>query len=232
MNYTIAHTIPEEDLQNYITEDEAALMLKGFNMHLRNFSVQVSELEKQNILFTQKLEKERARNQNTRKLISENKTILNELDEQIDIKSQILSDLENKIHVESSKLQDVFGFNLDAMHSNISSSSLGSRALLSNIEELLGYLTKLESTSIILQTQEDLISKTIIEKHEFLNSEVKCENCKGMYAPSKNYDSACAYHTGKLRYFSCRGCGCDPFYDCCLKCKNCSRGCKVTHHTS
>jgi len=45
-----------------------------------------------------------------------------------------------------------------------------------------------------------------------------------------NNDLSCFYHPGKVKYYSCRGCGGDEYFTCCLKCSNCSAGCKKAKH--
>lgn len=231
MSYSMAFTIPEEDRENYVTEEEASHMIKGFNSHLRNFSVQVDELHKQNTHLEQKLEKEQERNNGLRQLISTTKVKFVDFESEANKKFQILLDLEAKIESESLKTLSSCGVNSSDFEYNPMSVQ-SSDTIQSEIQVLLDYLSKLEATSIMLQTQEELMNKKIIENNESLNSEVKCANCKENYIPIKNYHSACRFHCGKLKYFSCRGCGADPYYDCCNKCKECSAGCKVGHHTS
>jgi len=38
------------------------------------------------------------------------------------------------------------------------------------------------------------------------------------------------YHPGLLRFFSCRGCGGDEYYNCCQKCQKCNPGCRVNQN--
>ena len=225
----MAHTVPEEDRENYVTEEEAVHMIKGFNTHLKNFSIQVEELGKQNLSLLNKFDKARDRNDNFRALISSAKSNFNELDDEIESKSNTLSNLEAKIDSEAFKIDK--DINLSEITSKIVS-NIDQEETQMHLQTLLDYLANLETTSIILQTREELLNKRIIEKQESLNSEIRCVNCRERYVPVNNCQTACVYHTGKLKYFSCRGCGRDAYYDCCMKCKECSRGCKVTHHTS
>ncbi|OMJ79129.1 hypothetical protein SteCoe_20920 [Stentor coeruleus] len=231
MSYSIAHTIPEEDRENYITEDEAKDMIKGFNSHLRNISCQVDELTKLNDNIQKKLEKETERNNNIRASIIETKQTMCMIETEIENKSQSLSHLEIKIHAESSKAFLSCNMNAPDLENALKDKNASAEAL-KQISDMLMYLSQLEAASIILQTQNELLNKKIRDKIDNMNTEVKCATCKDKYVPAKNHNNACTYHPGKLKYFSCRGCGADAYYDCCIRCKTCSKGCKTTHHTS
>lgn len=224
MSYSIAHTIPEEDHENYITEDEAIEMIKGFNTHLKNLSIQMEELKKSNLNLSKKISKEVERNSTLRASVSESRKKLEGLDKEKELKSQQLAQLELKIESESTKIGPNNLLNFKGVEELIEINDSGS--------EFLSYLEQLESCSIIFRAQKELLEKKLGDKYLQNNSEIKCVKCREKYIPAKNGNKACAYHPGKLRYFSCRGCGGDPYYDCCSKCKNCSKGCKVTHHIS
>lgn len=226
MSYSIAHTIPEEDYENYVTEEEAIQMIKGFNFHLKNLSIQTEELKKSNLNLSQKLTKEVERNSVLRKSVSETRNKLESLDKEKEQKNQNLAQLELRINNEFSKVDQGSLLKLEDFQGLMES---GNRTWGSG---LVDYLEQLESCSIILKTQKELLDKKISDKFLQMNSLVKCVNCRERYIPVKNFNRECVYHTGKLRYFSCRGCGGDPYYDCCLKCKNCTKGCKVANHTS
>jgi vacuolar-type H+-ATPase subunit I/STV1 len=227
MSYSIAHTIPEEDHENYITEEEAINMIKGFNFHLKNLSIQSDELKKQNSNLLFKLSKEKERNESFRASIVDSRKTLQELEEQTQSSCAFLSQLEQKIANEESKVLSSGLIDLESYESE----DMSEKGM-NYLEELLNYYEKLETYSIILTTQDDLLRKKINDKRNQLYSELKCVNCRERYVPARNSDKACAYHPGKLRYFSCRGCGADAYYDCCIRCKDCSKGCKVSHHTS
>ena len=228
MSYSIAHTIPEEDHENYLTEDEAATMIKGFNFHLKNLSIQSDELRKQNSNLSSKLVKEKERNESFRAYIQKNRNELSNLEAKTKERCGFLMQLEHKINNEETKV-------LPSALVDLEKESLGLDSEKSSfvyLNELLSYYSQLESYSIILRTQEELLRKKIEDKRNQLLSEAKCVNCRERYVPARNSDRACMYHPGKLRYFSCRGCGADPYYECCIRCKDCSKGCKVSHHTS
>jgi len=56
--------------------------------------------------------------------------------------------------------------------------------------------------------------------------ERKCTQCKMMFLPMNNNIGTCRYHTGKIKFYSCKGCGSDQYYNCCDRCLTCNPGCK------
>ena len=42
-----------------------------------------------------------------------------------------------------------------------------------------------------------------------------CQNCKFEFSLDKMSKNACIFHPGKIKYFSCKGCGDDEYYTCC-----------------
>lgn len=109
---------------------------------------------------------------------------------------------------------------------------LSSDELFKRAKECVNYFSKLEKNNLMLTTQAELLNKKVFELNLRFNSEIKCVNCGSVYLPGDNNSEACNYHSGSLRYFSCRGCGADDYYQCCSKCIRCSKGCKVSRHTS
>ena len=226
MNYTITFSYPEEDLENYLTEAETSEMIKNFNTHLRSFGFQVDELTKANQSIQQKIDKELERNQEKIFLINQIEQNIECIDSEILSKKEILSNLESKINTESFKEEsfDLSEFESEGLEEP--------KSLFFLAKNLLTHLSQIETASIILETKQELLNKKIINKTKELATEIKCVKCKDYYFPLKNFNTACAYHPGNLRYFSCKGCGGDAFYDCCLICKDCSKGCKITFHAS
>lgn len=231
MNYSMALTVPEEDRENYITEVEAKEIITGFNLHLKSLSVQVDELAKHNSTINAKFEKEIQRNDTLRASISQTKQSISEIEALTKEKASQLLKLEDQFHTESLRSVASCNTNITELEVKIQSSST-QESIDKQIHDLIDYLTHLESASVVLETQQELLKQKIIEKNESFRTEIKCVNCREKYTLSKNFNNSCRYHPGKLKYFSCRSCGGDAFYDCCLKCKDCIKGCKVTHHTS
>lgn len=70
------------------------------------------------------------------------------------------------------------------------------------------------------------------EEKEKKEKQKKCQNCGTLFFESTNSENSCSYHPGKIKYFSCRQCGADEYYTCCLKCRECCPACKKGKHLS
>ena len=85
---------------------------------------------------------------------------------------------------------------------------------------------------VLHETMKELLKKKVLELNQKRVSENTCVNCGEKYSPSQNHNEACVFHPGALRYFYCKGCGADAYYQFCSRCKSCSHGCKITNHCS
>lgn len=97
---------------------------------------------------------------------------------------------------------------------------------------MIDYLKSLEAQKYTLKIENDLVRQKILDAKERENREIECKNCKLKFVPFKNHNLACNYHPGKLKFYSCRTCGDDPYMTCCMTCKNCNGGCKTGHHVA
>ncbi|TNV72008.1 hypothetical protein FGO68_gene10487 [Halteria grandinella] len=84
----------------------------------------------------------------------------------------------------------------------------------------------------LLRQNEQLRQEICQESLSMKIRERKCQNCKGLFMPLHNTENSCRYHVGKLKFYSCRGCGADQYYTCCNKCNQCNPGCKYTKHVA
>lgn len=88
----------------------------------------------------------------------------------------------------------------------------------------------------LLKSQEKakLYNKSLEEKFAKIKNEQSktydCVRCSEKFSVDSNSDVSCIYHIGKIKYFSCIGCGQDQYYSCCRNCKNCKKGCKYGKH--
>lgn len=62
--------------------------------------------------------------------------------------------------------------------------------------------------------------------------EYTCKKCYKKFKLDNNNEDSCKYHSGYLKYYSCRGCGADEYYTCCNKCSSCSEGCFSGKHAA
>ena len=81
-----------------------------------------------------------------------------------------------------------------------------------------------------LRLTEEAYKQLKKEKDEQEYTEQRCVNCRKLVIPKFNEEGACAYHPGKMKFFSCRGCGGDQYFNCCQKCTTCTEGCRSGRH--
>ncbi|CAG9333542.1 unnamed protein product [Blepharisma stoltei] len=98
------------------------------------------------------------------------------------------------------------------------------------IIKLIDYFKELEIQKFALQKEHEILSSKIIESEHRAIEEIKCINCHQNFTLANNHNGACAYHPGRLNFFSCRGCGKDAYMTCCNKCTECLKGCKIGRH--
>lgn len=206
-----------ENDQNFITKEEGESMIRGFNKHLKKLSAQLDQLQLQNKAKFEKFEKESFHNSSLRNSIHFKKFDLDKATFSISQASEKLSTLESLLTTQSSPI---------SLH------KISEADFQLNFLEYTEYLSQLEKNSVILQTEKELLQMKIKESEESAYIDLKCLYCKKLYKAAENYKEACRYHKGGLRYFSCRGCGGDAYYQCCNKCTECSAGCIITHHRS
>jgi len=67
-------------------------------------------------------------------------------------------------------------------------------------------------------------------REEEQNKEKFCIKCHQNFRIKDKDEKKCISHPGELKYYSCKSCGGDEYYSCCMKCKACCHGCKVSKH--
>ena len=86
-----------------------------------------------------------------------------------------------------------------------------------------------EENQKLKEQKKEIISKySLIEKEK--NKEKECIHCHEKFISKFNNHKSCLYHPGKIKYYSCNGCGGDEYYTCCKKCSKCSPGCTLDKH--
>ena len=213
-----------------ITREEGARMSHDFTTYLKNFEIQTHELRNLNKTLYEKFEREAYRNDNLRNSIVESKSTIERQDNELLDKIDRYNYLEAQIQKESSMpvIDAVFQeLVISSSPDNISTAEIYKKCL-----TLIQYLSTLEKNIIRLNTKEELLTKKLYELNLKFVSEISCVRCREIYIPSQNHNEACKFHPGNVRYFSCRGCGADAYFECCNRCKNCLAGCKTSHHSS
>jgi hypothetical protein len=164
----------------------------------------------------------------TNKFISENES--NE--ELYDISESSIGDLfKSKVNLFKSNLSEYEELITNCPKENLLAKF---KAISKNLVSLYSIyninIEKLKFSNKLLEEANSDLSKKIEEFEKKNNKEKFCLHCHKTFLAKGNDDLNCFYHPGKVKYYSCRGCGGDEYFTCCLKCNICSNGCKKAKH--
>ena len=154
-------------------------------------------------------------------ILSSNNFIQNNynIDEQIDFK--IMTSLfEEKINKLNKENQDLANEEYKKFSNEIKK--------IFDMKDLQIKQLKEENQKLKEQKKEIIAKYLIIDKEK--NKEKECIHCHEKFIPKFNNHKSCLYHPGKIKYYSCNGCGGDEYYTCCKKCSKCSPGCTLDKH--
>lgn len=154
-------------------------------------------------------------------ILSSNNFIQNNynIDEQIDFK--IMTSLfEEKINKLNKENQDLANEEYKKFSNEIKK--------IFDIKDLQIKQLKEENQKLKDQKKEIITKYSLIDKEK--NKEKECIHCHEKFIPKFNNHKSCLYHPGKIKYYSCNGCGGDEYYTCCKKCSKCSPGCTLDKH--
>jgi len=91
-------------------------------------------------------------------------------------------------------------------------------------------ISKLKEQNKNLFEECEKLKKQLLKNEGDKNKINLCIQCKEYFLVKFNNERSCLYHPGKIKYYSCRGCGGDEYYTCCDQCYKCSKGCKLSFH--
>eukprot|EP01016_Furgasonia_blochmanni_P036887 TRINITY_DN4276_c0_g1_i3.p1 TRINITY_DN4276_c0_g1~~TRINITY_DN4276_c0_g1_i3.p1 ORF type:complete len:308 (-),score=32.29 TRINITY_DN4276_c0_g1_i3:328-1251(-) len=101
---------------------------------------------------------------------------------------------------------------------------------LDKYNKLLDSFKKIKNQLVISKTEHDALAEEVA-RYEKERAVVKeCMTCHTQFALSQNMETSCVHHHGRLKFYSCRGCGADEYFSCCNRCMACSKGCKTAKH--
>eukprot|EP00922_Rhytidocystis_sp_ex-Travisia-forbesii_P061425 GHVS01091040.1.p1 GENE.GHVS01091040.1~~GHVS01091040.1.p1 ORF type:complete len:430 (-),score=99.86 GHVS01091040.1:1046-2335(-) len=96
----------------------------------------------------------------------------------------------------------------------------------SAMDRLLVSSADLAAASVTFPSVADLLAVVC----QLLSRRADCDRCKKQIVQTQNHRTACSYHPGSLRFYSCSNCGGTKYFTCCRKCDICSPGCKQDYH--
>jgi hypothetical protein len=216
----------------YMLESEVRFILQNFNATLGTFAQQVEELTRQRSICSTRLMAEEAQTRELRLKLNEVQVELDRTRTRLQLKETELERLHTILDRRvgtSAEEQEASMRQVEQLRQSLVESPVGSEAL-DLLSRLLEEERRLSSVNVSLSAEcqglrEELRKITMKEEEP-----VKCFKCKLQYVPYMNSKEACVFHSGKLKYYSCKGCGDDPYYTCCNQCDKCSRGCRSGLH--
>jgi len=208
---------------NYMSEAEARDMVKGFNEHLDYYTDKVLEERKLAQTLKSNYDHELARSERLNESLKDFKSENKQHRLNIEQVNEKLMSLENQLGLKDYPSVD----SEEIKRKLVSGNTLQVKAC---IEEVISYYSETNSLNLALVAQKEILENKIQLEKSKPYKEQQCKNCHKNFIPAENSEHSCVYHTGKLKYYSCRGCGADAYYNCCMKCKECSKGCKQNRH--
>lgn len=212
----------------YISEAEVKDIIHNYNSNLAQFTYVIDDLTRKNHYLEQSLYNEAYK---YNKLEQDyDHTLLN-----LQSTTTELQDARYKIHTLQTSLSAVNSKEnqliLSKMFEELTvSPSSDLSTLQSQLINLKSSIFKLiqDNSSLRVENESLKVISDIKLKKDLL--QLRCKHCRKLFLQSQNYAEACEHHSGKLKYYSCKGCGKDAYYNCCNRCTDCSRGCKLGRH--
>ncbi|CAG9329343.1 unnamed protein product [Blepharisma stoltei] len=224
-----------EEAPIYMSQDEVKRMIGSFQSALAIFTQELEHLQAESDELNNKIQFEATR-----------EVILTEENEKMNIKyQQVKTDIDScndQINIVETALNR--GKDLAENAGKAEEYKRQANQLLEKVIESLG--SKEEIDEFLMNLERDIWSMSsennkLKEVNQRLMSDIgvaigdekishRCKNCKKMFIAKQNRIGECFYHPGKLKYYSCKGCGEDAYYSCCSRCIKCSPGCRNGQH--
>jgi chromosome segregation ATPase len=233
--------IPEDEdsfitQAEYIHEEEMRNIIQSFKDSLSHFSIQIDHLNKEN----KKLESQVVIAQShCEKYEHERDSIRLEYEKsmtELEMYKKRLEILDNSIQCASTLVNSC---DLNCLKNRVLAALPDSypdqpteESVEISVESLESQIKQLEAQNSRLVSENEALKQYFTELVKKELTETKCKNCKKLFIIKQNSESSCISHPGRVKYYSCKGCGADPYHTCCNLCSNCSPGCRRSHHVA
>mmetsp|Transcript_6528 Transcript_6528/g.11431 ORF Transcript_6528/g.11431 Transcript_6528/m.11431 type:complete len:235 (+) Transcript_6528:655-1359(+) len=218
----------------YMLETDVKAILQNFNGTLAGFALQVDELTRSKSVLTSRLATEEKHNREMKVRMNDMQVELDHTRVQLHLKEVEVERLQTMTNrqmeagfdeIRSSQSQ------IEVLRPNLSASSEGLEAL-SIMNRLLNEIHRLTSLNWTISAETQRLKEELLKRENAEAQPIKCFKCKLFYVPHMNSKESCVFHSGKLKYYSCKGCGADAYYTCCNMCERCSKGCRTGPHAT
>jgi len=233
--------MPNQAILKSMTEDEVRGIVADFNQNINVVLLENEELKSKMDSFSKQ---NKDAEEQLHVLEGHNKMLKEEKDHYEDLCQKYETRLEERekdlITKELSKLTMLKESDL---HGEVARYKEAIEAGIGNADEknmLLQFVNdyeKMKQDMIDFSLQFEYVAKENERLKEEINKSQKeqnalkqCMRCHEKFSPLLNNEQACVFHPGKLKYYSCRGCGADEYWSCCNRCTNCQKGCREGKH--
>jgi chromosome segregation ATPase len=217
----------------YMSETEVQSIISSFRSALVMYTTEIEKLQIKNEALQSDLHGETIKSTGLQEelkslqLISQQKSsILDSYQEKINLIDAGLA----KISTKNPTKSQIFDEKLQKLSESDQSDEKNKKELLETFNNLIESIKQLESKNLILKKNTEELQDDL----ERMNSDERvskmCMHCKREFIPKQNKEGDCIYHSGKLKYYSCKGCGDDAYFNCCNRCLKCSEGCRRGKH--
>lgn len=211
----------------YMHEDEVRNMILNYNSALGEFARQVDELTMINQTLEAKFRSECSRNRALTEELQQAKLGLERTTVEVEQQTKLNQVLTNALHAPpASSAWPQAKAQLTHLFESLSTKEELEQTL-SHSETLF---QSLEAQNSALRSELSQLLAELAARKEQDSHEVRCLKCHQHFIPLANSDQACHFHPGKLKYYSCKGCGDDQYFTCCNRCERCLPGCKLGRH--
>ena len=217
----------------YMSESEVQNIISSFRSALTMYTNEIEKLQVKNEALQTDLQGELTKSnglqeelRNLQLKSQEKSTIIEGYQEKISLIEAGL----NKISATGAKKSEYFLDELKELNDSNLESEGNKEKLLQIFYSVVDTIKEYENSNSTLKlTTEDLHQD--LERMNIGERICKmCMHCKREFIPKQNKEGDCTYHSGKLKYYSCKGCGDDSYFNCCNKCLKCSEGCRRGKH--
>jgi chromosome segregation ATPase len=213
----------------YMSESDVQTIIASFRSALVMYTTEIEKLQMKSEALHSDLQGEITKSSGLQEelkslqLLSQEKvTVIDSYQEKINLIEAALA----KISSTSTRKSQSFSDRLNKLIENNSPKE----ELLSLFEDIAGNIKEAEETNISLRRSTEDLQDDLEKMNSGEKISKMCMRCKREFIPKQNKEGDCIYHSGKLKYYSCKGCGEDAYFHCCNKCLKCSEGCRRGKH--
>ncbi|CDW71570.1 UNKNOWN [Stylonychia lemnae] len=232
--------------QNTLTETEVREIVQQFNTCLNKLSLEKQDLENKTKSLVERIDDQQ---DIVIRLFKQKENVMMDNDNfitQVDQYQRQLKQLEEE-RVQTLNLQPQSTVNIDQdlvtkfdktlqienqiINKLKSNDTIPEKFIETISQQIFKRLTDLQQKKqTLLSSNDSMREQLYIDFEKSKLSQIKCQKCRLMFIPLNNNEDSCSFHPGKMKFYSCRGCGANQYFSCCNKCTLCCVGCKKSKH--